>query len=70
MRNKLKKMYFGQQMFNMLNQKALKQVDLQRVYNVYHIIYQCNIEFKPVAVWLNIEFKQEVVRLQMNSSHS
>ena len=45
-------MYFGQQMFIMPNQKAHKylQVDLQRVYNVYHITYQCNIEFKPVAV--------------------
>ena len=45
-------MCFGQQRFNMPNQKAHKylQVDLQRVYNVYHITYQCNIEFKPVAV--------------------
>ena len=45
-------MRFGQQTFNMPNQKAHKylQVDLQRVYNVYHITYQCNIEFKPVAV--------------------
>ena len=45
-------MYFGQQMFKMHNQKAHKylQVDLQRVYNVYHITYPCNIEFKLVAV--------------------
>ena len=65
-------MYFGQQMFNTPNQNALKyiQVDLQRVYNVYHITYQCNREFKPEAECLNIEFKQEVVSLQMNSSHS
>ena len=64
-------MYFGQQMFNMPNQKAHKylQADLQRVYNVYHITYQCNIEFKPVAVWLNIEFKPTSMRLQMNFSH-
>ena len=45
-------MYFGQQMLKMHNQKAHKylQVDLQRVYNVYHITYPCNIEFKSVAV--------------------
>ena len=45
-------MCFGQQTLNMPNQKAHKylQVDLQRVYNVYYVTYQCNIEFKPVAV--------------------
>ena len=45
-------MCFSQQTSNMPNQKAHKylQVDLQSVYNVYHITYQCNIEFKQVAV--------------------
>ena len=66
-----KKMCFGQQTFNMPNQKAHKylQVDLQRVYNIHHITYQCNIEFKPIAVWLKIEFKPTAMRLQMNSTH-
>ena len=45
-------MYFGQQTLNIPNQKAhiYLQVDLQRVYNVYHMTYQCNIELKPVAM--------------------
>ena len=45
-------MYVGQQTFNIPNQNAHKylQVDLQKVYNVYHIAYKCNIYFKPVAV--------------------
>ena len=45
-------MHFGQQTFNMPTQKAHKilKVNFQRVYNVYYITYQYNIEFKPVAV--------------------
>ena len=52
MKKKAEKNYFDQQTFNMPNQNAHKylQVDLQTVYKVYHITYQGNIEFKPVAV--------------------